>query len=105
MSKKRKLTVGNIYAVQWTDHFFADRMDTSDAEENSPVSMRNIGKLIGSTGPYLKFEHSRRSETWADGSYKHSFFAVIASDVVEVHDLGPDPFDCKRRSHDRKKRT
>jgi len=87
--RKRTLTLGHLYAVDWDDHFYADRVDSDAIGVDSPARQRVYGKLIGGSRGVLQFETCRRTDQGTP--YKTCFFGILRSSITKITDLGPDP--------------
>ena len=83
--KQLRLHLGNIYAIDWLDHYYADRIRADAAE--SPVVNRTYGKLTEVSPRYLRLEFCRQISDDTP-STTVSYFKILRTDIVDAQDFG-----------------
>jgi len=96
MTKQRKteLKLGNLYVIDYNDHFEAARVNSEDASMLQPVVIRSMGRLIAITPLQYNLEYSNQL-TSGPGTYTHSIHGIMRSCVIQTVDLGPFPTETK----------
>lgn len=88
--KKRQLKLGNLYIIEYNDHFSSERAMSTDESNFRPVVLRTVGRLVAITPTHYNLEHSRRIDG-DDEAYSHSIRGIMTPCVVSITDLGPWP--------------
>jgi hypothetical protein len=87
----KNLKLGNIYVMQYNDHFRTPRwVDDDDPNMLVPVILKAYGKLVAITPTQYNLEHAAIPEHG-----QRAVTGVMRSCVIAAHDLGPDP--CRRK--------
>lgn len=83
----KDLKLGNIYCIDYNDHFHADRVASTDASMHVPVVIQSIGRLVAITPIQYNLEHSSQLSA-SSSEYAHSIHGIMRSCITKVKDLG-----------------
>lgn len=86
----RQLKLGNIYVIDFNDHFSARRVTPTDPGNLQPVVLREVGRLVAITPLQYNLEHAKRLGV-PDDDNLHDIHGIMRSCIIRVHDLGPAP--------------
>jgi len=92
-SQPAELKLGNLYVIDYNDHFEASRVGSNREDMYHPVVIRSIGQLVAITPLQYNLQYSRQVS--ADEVYTHSIHGIMKADVIQAIDMGPSP-DPKR---------
>ena len=87
-TKPLELKLGNLYVMEYNDHFEASRVGSENQTMLVPIILRGIGRLVAITPTQYNLEYNRQVIT-GPGEYTHSIHGIMKSCVTNIRDLGP----------------